>query len=219
MPNRARSGEVSRPARVVAPDERELLEPDLHRPRAGALADHHVELVVLHRGIEDLLDRRRHPVNLVDEQHFVRLQIGEHPGQVARLLDDRPGGRLDGHAHLGADHVGQRGLAEPGRSVEQHVIEGLAPASRRRNRYLQVVADAVLPDVLGERPRPQPCFVLRLLVAGHAGHHAIDHECGVLRPSYRLRISSRSAALSATSKVGSPPAASAASTAFSAKGR
>ena len=70
MPKRARSGDVSSPARVVAPIERERLERHLHRSRARALPDHDVELEVLHRGIEDLFDRRRHAVNLVDEQHF-----------------------------------------------------------------------------------------------------------------------------------------------------
>ena len=35
MPNRARSGEVSSPARVVAPIEGEFLERHLHRSGAG----------------------------------------------------------------------------------------------------------------------------------------------------------------------------------------
>ena len=85
MPNRARSGDGQQSGARGRADQRELLQRHLHRARAGALADHDVELVVLHRGIEDLLDRRRHPVNLVDEQDLVLLQVGEHAGEVARL--------------------------------------------------------------------------------------------------------------------------------------
>ena len=56
-------------------DQRERLHRNLHRSRARPLADHDVELVVLHRGIEDLFDRRRHPVHFVDEEHLARLQV------------------------------------------------------------------------------------------------------------------------------------------------
>ena len=51
-------------------DQRERLQRHLDRSRAGPLADDDVELEVLHRRIEDFLDRRRHAVNLVDEEHF-----------------------------------------------------------------------------------------------------------------------------------------------------
>ena len=93
-------------------DQRELLQLHLHRSRARALADHDVELEVLHRRIEDLLDGGRHAVDLVDEQHLVGLESGQHAGQVARLLDHRSGRGAHGHAHLRADHVGERRLAE-----------------------------------------------------------------------------------------------------------
>ena len=51
-------------------DQRERLQRHLDRSRARPLADDDVELEVLHRRIEDLLDRRRQAVNLVDEEHF-----------------------------------------------------------------------------------------------------------------------------------------------------
>ena len=133
-------------------DERERLQRHLDRPRARPLADHDVELVVLHRGIEDLLDRRRHAVDFVDEEHVARLQVGQHRREIAGLLDaPGPAVGADRHAQLVGDHVGERRLAEAGRTVEQHVIERLAALLRGRDRDVQVLADAVLPDVVVER--------------------------------------------------------------------
>ena len=80
---------------MVAPDEGEGLEGDLHRARAGAAADHEVEAVVLERGVEDLLDLRVEAVDLVDEEDLAVLERGEEGGEVAGALDDGPGGALD----------------------------------------------------------------------------------------------------------------------------
>ena len=50
-------------------DQRERRQVELDRARRRALADHDVELVILHRRIQHLLDHRRQAMNLVDEQH------------------------------------------------------------------------------------------------------------------------------------------------------
>ena len=92
------------------------------------------------------------------------------------------------------DHVGQRRLAEAGRAVQQHVIERLAALLRGGDRHLQVLADAVLADVLVERARAQPRFVLRVLVDARGGDEAVVRHCG------RHFASSRSACFSVRSK-------------------
>src|SRR5881392_510969 len=51
--------------------KRERRQIALDRARRWALADHDVDLEVLERGVEDLLDYRRQAVNLVDEQHVL----------------------------------------------------------------------------------------------------------------------------------------------------
>ncbi len=155
------------------PDERELLQRHFHRPGAGALADHDVELVVFERRIQNLLDRRRHPVNLVDEQHLAVAEVGENAREIAGLLEHRTRRRPDGHAELVADDIRQRRLAKAGRTVEQHVIERLAALLRRRDRHLEVLADAVLADVVVEDARAQPRFVLRVVLDAGGGHQAI----------------------------------------------
>ena len=114
-------------------------------------------------------------MDFVDEEHLVLLQVGQHRGEVARLLDHRAGGGAHGHAHLVADDVGERGLAEAGRAVEQHVIERFAASDRGGNRHLQVVAHAVLADVLGERPRTQSRLVLCVLVHDPWSDQALVH--------------------------------------------
>ena len=82
MPKRSRSGEVSSPARVVAPTSVKGGRFSLIERAAGPLADHDVELVVLHRRIQHLLDHRREAMDLVDEQHVARLQVGEQRREI-----------------------------------------------------------------------------------------------------------------------------------------
>jgi hypothetical protein len=57
-------------------DQREARQIEAHRARARSLSDQDVELEVLHRRVEDLLDRRRQPVDLVDEEHVAGFQVG-----------------------------------------------------------------------------------------------------------------------------------------------
>ena len=110
-------------------DQGEGRQVDADRARAGPLADDQVELKILHRRIEDLLDRRRQPVDLVDEQHVARLQVGQQRGEIAGALDDRPRGGAEADPQLAGDDLRQRRLAEPGRPEEQHVVERLARGS------------------------------------------------------------------------------------------
>ena len=48
--------------------------------------------------------------------------------------------------------------------MQQHVIERLAALLRRGDRHLQVLAHAVLADVVVEDARAQARFVLRVFV-------------------------------------------------------
>ena len=98
MPNRERRGEVSKPARVVAPTKVNLGTGTLTDRAPGSLADDDIELVILHRRVEDLLDRRAHAMDLVDEQHVPRVEVGQDAGEVARFLEHRSGRRPHGDA-------------------------------------------------------------------------------------------------------------------------
>ena len=69
-------------------------------------------------------------------------------------------------AHLVGDDVGQRGLAQARRAVQQHVLHRLVRAAGGRDgdpQLLQQVADA---DALAQRLRPQGRVELLVLRAG-----------------------------------------------------
>ena len=73
-------------------DQREFREIDLDRARRRPLADDEIELEILHRRIEDFLDRGIEPVNFVDEEDVALFEIGEERRKVAGLRDHRAGG-------------------------------------------------------------------------------------------------------------------------------
>jgi hypothetical protein len=70
-------------------DQRERRQIELDRARRRALADHDVDLEVFQCRIEDLFDDRRQAVDLVDEQHVARFEIGQDGGQVTGAFEYR----------------------------------------------------------------------------------------------------------------------------------
>ena len=117
---------------MVAPTsvKRGQVEPD----RAGrrALADHDVELEVLHRRIEHLLDRAREAVDLVDEQHVAVVEVGEDRGEVAGALERGPARDPQRRRPSRPRRCPARlVLPSPGRAREQQVVDGLAALACR----------------------------------------------------------------------------------------
>ncbi len=94
-------------------------------------------------------------MDFVDEQHIVGFEVGQQRGQVAGLADHRPAGGAEAHPELLGDDLRQRGLAEPRRAEEQHVIHRLAARLRRIDEHPEVLARRLLPDELAERLGPQ----------------------------------------------------------------
>jgi hypothetical protein len=108
-------------------------------------------------------------VNLVNEQHVVRFQIGQQRRQVARALQHRAGGLAQVDTHLARDDVRQRGLAQSRRAEQQHVVERLAAVARGMNEDFELFARLRLTDVFGQRARPQRALDLLLNGAGGGG--------------------------------------------------
>ena len=131
-------------------DQREPGQVEADRAGGRALAQDDVDLEVLHRRVEHLLDHAREAVHLVDEQHVALAELREHRGEVAGPLDGRARGDVHGHAHLRGDDPGQARLAEAGRAGEQHVVDGLAAAAGRLEDDRQVLLELALADELVE---------------------------------------------------------------------
>ena len=154
-PNRSRSGPGSRPARVVAPTRVNGGISSGIAVAPGPLADDDVDPEVLHRHVEHLLGRPRHPVDLVDEEDVAVVEARQDRGEVTGVGDRRAAREPQRRAHLRGDDHRERGLAEPGRAGEQHVVGRPAPAAGRLEDQPQLVAYARLPDDLVERLGPQ----------------------------------------------------------------
>ena len=215
-----RVGEQAEPRRRG--DQREAGEIDLDRARRRSLADDQVELEILHRRIEDFLDRRVQPVHLVDEQHVAVFEIGEQRGEVAGLGDHRAGGRAEVDAELARHDLRQRRLAEAGRPDEQHMVERLAPALGRLDEHFQIGPHRRLPDELVERLRPQRHVgILAALFggdeAGREAHAATPTEPDVACSHRASSLSPKR--MSFAESAPSPAAFSAAATALAATSR
>ncbi len=102
-------------------------------------------------------------MDLVDEENVVLLQVREDRGQIAGLLDYRPGRRLQVRAHLVRHDDAERGLSETGRAVEQHVIERLAALESGLDEDLQILGHLLLTDVLTEPLWSETELVITLL--------------------------------------------------------
>ena len=172
MPKRSRSGLVSMPGARRRADQRERRQVELDAARRRTFADHDVDLEILERRIQDLLDDRRQPMDLVDEQHVARLEVGQERGEVAGALEHGTRRLAQVHAELVRDDVRQRRLAEAGRTEQQHVVERFAALPRRLDEDRELLADLFLADVLGEAARAQRALDDFFL---HAGDLAADH--------------------------------------------
>ena len=94
-------------------------------------------------------------MDLVDEEHRARFKRGKERSHVPLSLE-RGAGRLhEGDIQLGGEDLRQRRLAEPRRSGEEHVIEGLSARRCRRDRDRQLVLERLLADEVLEPARPE----------------------------------------------------------------
>ena len=94
-------------------------------------------------------------MNLVDKEHVVRFEVVHDCGQVGGALDSGTRGDVDVDAELARDDVRERGLAEAGRSGEEHVIEHLGASAGGFDRHAENFLGALLTDEFVKRARAQ----------------------------------------------------------------
>src|SRR6185503_5283558 len=115
--------------------------------------------------------------------------------EIAGLLDHRARGGAEADAHLARHDLGERRLAQPGRAVEQHMVERLAARLGGGDEDLEVLAHLLLADEVVERLRTQR-ELRRILLGALPGHQAFRrgvHRANSCRPA-RITASSGAAA-------------------------
>ena len=100
---------------------------------------------------------------LIDEEHIVRLQVGQQSCQIPGLVDDRSGSGPHVDPHLVADDVRQGRLAQTWRTVQQDVVQRLPTRLGRMHEHHDVVNDLLLSLEFLEQRRAYGA--LKLLVA------------------------------------------------------
>ena len=166
MPKRERSGAVTKPGARGGADQREAIQLKRMNARARPLPDHQIDAIILHRGIENLLDGGHQAMNFVEKENFARFERSEDGGQVALALEQRAGTGLDGDAQFVGDDLRERRLAQARRAVEQHVIERFAAAARGLDGDLDVFLHARLADVIGQALRANAGVEARVFIEG-----------------------------------------------------
>ena len=100
---------------------------------------------------------------LVDEKHIVRLQTGEYACQVARLVEHRTGSNLETYSQFIGYNVGKCGLSQSGRTVKQHMVQGLAPETGSLHENAQIINHLILSAEILEVQRAESVLEVTLL--------------------------------------------------------
>src|SRR4029077_14779573 len=136
---------------------------------AGALADDEVDAKIFHGGVEDFFDGGLETMDFVEEEDFLRFKGSEDGGEVALAFEEGAGAGLDGDGKLVGDDLRERGLAEAGGAVEEHVVESFVAAAGGFDGDLDIYFNALLADVFVEALGANAGFDAPIFVDGLAG--------------------------------------------------
>ena len=180
-------------------DQRKRRQVELDGARRRAFADHNIQLIIFHRRIEHLFHHRRETVDLINKQHVVRFEIGQHRRQIARLLQHRAGGGAQIDAHLIGDNIGQRGFPQPRRAENQQVIQRIAAQFRRLDENFHLLAHLRLAHILREQLRADSAVEILFFVIAGGGDQTVsfDHDLPQMaaRRASRIRVSQSASGL------------------------
>jgi len=109
-------------------------------------------------------------VDFIDEKDIALVQARQDGRQIAFALQDRARRDAQAHVHFMRDDARERRFPQPGRRIEEAVVERLLALARGFDEDAQVFLHAFLPDELVERLRPQR-LLDRLFVGDSASRH------------------------------------------------
>ena len=93
-----------------------------------ALPQLHRDAKIFHRRIQVFFDHAFEGVDFVDEQNGAARHVGQQPGQIAWLIQHRPGGFDQLTAHFSGHDVRQGRFADAGRPAEQDMVQDIVAA-------------------------------------------------------------------------------------------
>ena len=145
------------------PDQRERPQRHVDRPGIHPFAQRDVDPKILHRRIEEFLDRLRQPMDLVDEQNRAFFGVGKIGHQILGRHQRRPAGDLHASRPVRAEcTVANVVLPSPGGPSNRmcpSVSLRLRAASKRN---LQPLGHFALPDHVAHPLRPQQAIIFIL---------------------------------------------------------
>ena len=124
----------------------------------GALAHGEIEAKVLHGRVEDFFGDPVEPVDLINEQQLLGLEVHQQAHDVAGALQGRGTGDAAAHAKFFGQHQGHGGFAQARGAIEQHVVEGFLTAAGGLNGNAQHLLEFALADVVGQALGPEAVF-------------------------------------------------------------
>ncbi len=136
-------------------DQGKRMQGQLHAACIRAGFYHDVDAEVFHGRIEVFFHHGAQPVNFINKKHILLFHVGQQAGQVPWFIQHRPGGYFNAHPHFVGNDMGQGGLAQPGWSVKQHVVEGFVALRGSSHEDLQVLHHFKLPGKTGEASGPE----------------------------------------------------------------
>ena len=169
------------------PDQRKAGQGHPQNLGAFAFADGAIQGEVFHGRVENLFSHFVQAVDLVDKQYAAGLHAHQHSHDVPRALQCWRAGDVDFGIHLGGHDHGQGGLAQAGWTVEEQVINRLAPALGRAEGDGNAVLQGGLPNVIGQRARADGVFQPVVV----AGFFALQQAGAGKIAGFRRRIQRR----------------------------
>jgi len=97
-------------------------------------------------------------MNLVDEKYISLLKVGKEACKVTRFIKNGAGGYSQVYAKFICDYCCQGGLSQPGRSMEQNMVERFTSLLCCSDKNLKVIDYLLLPFKITKSKRPELFF-------------------------------------------------------------
>ena len=94
-------------------------------------------------------------MNLIDKKNIVFLQIRQQCSEISGFLNSWTGGDSHVDSHLIRNDLCHGGLAEAGRTIEQHMIERLVAHSGGVNKHLKIIFRLFLANIITDKARSE----------------------------------------------------------------